>query len=96
MLYSRFKANYFNRSTEEDLKLGVKRHEMPRSIKKHLPSLPKVVKQHNNGHLQERSLPELEQQYSQAIEKTNVEEVWFAGAHCGMSISLYQNHRGRT
>jgi hypothetical protein len=57
-----------------------------------VPSLPKVVKQHTNGHPRELSLPELEQQYSQAIKKTNVEEVWFAGAHCGMSTSLCKNH----
>ncbi|KAH0837783.1 hypothetical protein J3R83DRAFT_5963 [Lanmaoa asiatica] len=79
----RFKANHFNRPTKEDLKLGVKRHEMPRSIKKiHMPALPKAMKEYTNGHRREESLPELEQHYSQTIAKTDVEEVWFAGVHC--------------
>ncbi|KAG8219249.1 hypothetical protein J3R82DRAFT_88 [Butyriboletus roseoflavus] len=78
----RFKANYYNRSTEDDLKRGVKRHEMPRSTKKlHLPSLPKAIKDYTNGHHHD-SPSELEQPYSQAITKTDVEEVWFAGCHC--------------
>ncbi|KAI9566395.1 hypothetical protein HD554DRAFT_2117826 [Boletus coccyginus] len=79
----RFKANNFNRATEGDLKRGVKRHEMPRSVKKiHTPSLSKIIQHHSNGHHHEASLPELEHQYSQAITETNVEEVWFAGVHC--------------
>ena len=66
---------------------------MPRSVKKiHTPALPKVIKQHSDGHQHEPSLQELEHQYSQAITETNVEEVWFAGVHCGMSIGLYKNH----
>lgn len=72
---------------------------MPRSIKKtRVPPLPDVVKQHSNGHHHEHepSLPQLEDRYSQTITKTDVEEVWFAGAHCGMSISLYSDHWQRT
>ena len=85
LLHSRFKANYFNRPTEEDIQRGVKRHEMPRSIKKiHVP-LPKVIKEYSNGHHHGPSLPELEQQYSQPIDQTDVDEVWFAGVHCGTS-----------
>jgi hypothetical protein len=94
----RFKANYFNRATEEDLKRGVKRHEMPRSIKKihvSLPvhaSLPKVIKQYSNGHHHhEPSLPQLEQQYSQTIDQTDVEEVWFAGVHCDVGGGSVEN-----
>ncbi|KAF8435755.1 hypothetical protein L210DRAFT_3484163 [Boletus edulis BED1] len=79
----RFKANYYNRSTEEDRNRGIKRHEMPRSIKRIL--VPKVIKQISNGHhhpSREPSLPQLEYQYSETISETNVEEVWFAGVHC--------------
>jgi len=60
---------------------------MPRSVKKiHTLSLPKIIQQHSNGHHHEPSLPALEHQYSQAITETDVEEVWFAGVHCGMFI----------
>ena len=66
---------------------------MPRSFRKILvPPVPHVVKQytdnvHKSIHKHEPSLTQLEDHYSQAITKTDVEEVWFAGAHCGMSIT---------
>ena len=89
----RFKANYFNRSTTDDLKLGVKRHEMPRSIKRIHDTFhaSKVGKQIGIHHNHEPSLPQLEQRYSETIDKTDVEEVWFAGVHCGMSIDPNEN-----
>lgn len=88
LFYSRFKANYWHRPTAEDLERGVKRHEMPRSIKRiHMPSLPRVGKEYTNGHHHHE--PPLECLYSatEEIKETDVEEVWFAGAHCGMFIS---------
>lgn len=93
LVYSRFKPNFYNRSTEEDLKRGVKRHEMPRSVKKlHLPSLPNAVREYTNGHHHESPPVELEHEHSPTISQTDVEEVWFAGCHCGMSIILRKNH----
>ncbi|KAH7926861.1 hypothetical protein BV22DRAFT_1008135 [Leucogyrophana mollusca] len=63
---SRFKPNGWNRPTEKDKDLGVKRNEMPRSVKKH----------------RKESLPQLERQFSTQDFTTDVEEVWFAGCHC--------------
>jgi hypothetical protein len=55
---------------------GIKSHEMPRS---------KVHHHHGHGH----ELGKLERQYSEYVESvTNVEEVWFAGCHCG-SCDIY-------
>jgi len=90
----RFKPNYWHRPTPEDLERGVKRHEMPRSRKRiHMPSLPHVVKEHTNGHHHEPSLPQLEYQYSatEEISETDVEEVWFAGAHCDIGGGSVEN-----
>ncbi|KAJ8584078.1 hypothetical protein M405DRAFT_798490 [Rhizopogon salebrosus TDB-379] len=64
----RFKPNLWARPTEQDKKLGVKRHEMPRRSRHH--------------HHSEDCLPELEREYTTAITESNVEEVWFAGCHC--------------
>ena len=67
---------------------------MPPSIKKVHTISPKSSNgSHHHHHSHGLSLPELERQYSQAIGKTDVEEVWFAGVHCGMSLRLYANHR---
>jgi Uncharacterized alpha/beta hydrolase domain (DUF2235) len=63
----RFAPNFWNRPTHEELQLGLKRGEMPR---------PKQ----NRG----KSLRDLERQYTHdGIHFTDVEEVWFAGCHCG-------------
>lgn len=75
----RFKANYWNRPTKEDCELGVKRDEMPHSHK----YIPKIHTKHG------QTLPEFERQYSGTIAETDVEEVWFAGVHTGMSIISY-------
>ena len=64
---------------------------MPPSFRKILaPPVSQVVKQctdsiHNGLHKHE---PSLEDHNYQPITKTDVDEIWFAGAHCGMSITL--------
>ncbi|KAH7886367.1 hypothetical protein F5I97DRAFT_1937223 [Phlebopus sp. FC_14] len=78
---ARFKVNHWNRPTGNDLQLGVKRHEMPRSLKKR-PKVPSDLIELKSGHQHAPSLGDLERQYSQHIGETNVEEVWFAGCHC--------------
>ncbi|KAG9308955.1 hypothetical protein JVU11DRAFT_11257 [Chiua virens] len=92
----RFKANHFNRSTEEDRNRGLRRHEMPLSVKKiPVPSLPNVIKKHMNGqhssHPHEQSLSELEERYSQTFTQTDAEEVWFAGVHCDVGGGSVEN-----
>ena len=53
---------------------------MPRSIGHH-----HLLNNHGNG----RELGKLERQYSEYAESTtNVEEVWFAGCHCGLCIFI--------
>jgi uncharacterized protein (DUF2235 family) len=86
----RFKANYYHRATEEDLKLGVKRHEMPPSIKRVHSAFPSVFKEYSNGHHHhhESPFPQLERQ---AIGKTDVEEVWFAGVHTDVGGGSVEN-----
>ncbi|KAH7886401.1 hypothetical protein F5I97DRAFT_1267285 [Phlebopus sp. FC_14] len=85
---ARFKANYWNRPTQDDQKLGVKRDEMPRSQKKLTEVLPDPLKLKNDQPGQR----ELERQYSQDIDKTDVLEVWFAGCHCDVGGGSVENN----
>ncbi|KAH7926859.1 hypothetical protein BV22DRAFT_1086180 [Leucogyrophana mollusca] len=62
----RFKPSVWKPPSDKEAQLGVKRHEMPRSVKKH----------------REGTMPEFERQYSTGAMTTDVEEVWFAGCHC--------------
>lgn len=63
----RFKPNFWNRPTADEVKLGVQRGHMPR---------PKPHR--------EKTMSDLEQQYTDGgVHFTNIEEVWFAGCHCG-------------
>jgi len=56
--------------------MGIKGDEMPRS------------KGHDiNAHrTRAGKLSHLEHEHTESITKTNVEEVWFAGCHCGTRI----------
>lgn len=81
--------NFYNRSTPEEIALGVQKGEMPRSVKKrsHAVPIPFHDKINGNGHHQ--SLQELERRYSESIVETDAEEVWFSGCHCGMYYSFH-------
>ncbi|KAG1742634.1 uncharacterized protein EDB91DRAFT_1221578 [Suillus paluster] len=90
---ARFKPSRWARLTEEDKKkYGVKRHEMPRSFRRHPPSQQNGNGNHSSPDSQETKgshhhhhsdcLPELQRQYTTSFAETNVEEVWFAGCHC--------------
>ena len=75
---SRFKPSIWYRSKAHDRK-GIQKHEMPRS------------KPHNHR-TRAGQLEHLEHQYSESEAVTKVEEVWFAGCHCGalyISMILY-------
>lgn len=99
----RFKPNFWTRQTEHDKKCGVKRHEMPRSIRRKFQK-PQDGKDHINSavsdetkgshhkHHSEHCLPELERQYSDTITVTDVEEVWFAGSHTGTNLEMDEAH----
>lgn len=66
----RFKPNFFNRPTHEELELGLKWGEVPKKADQ---------KPHRR-----KTLRELEQQYNRGgSHETNIKEVWFAGCHCG-------------
>ena len=73
---SRFKPSTWYRPTHHDHEKGLKSHEMPRS------------KGHDiNVHrTQAARLRHLEREYTAAETVTDVEEVWFAGCHCGTCI----------
>jgi hypothetical protein len=96
----RFKPNLWARPTDKDKDLGVKRNEMPRSIRRHFPKFQdrqgstdtEKTKGSNHHHHSDQVLPELERQYSTSITETNVEEVWFAGAHCGTNLQIGETH----
>ena len=69
----RFRPNFFNRPTPEELALGLKWGQAQQSKKKRSLRLHK-------------SRRAWEAQYaSQGRHSTDVEEVWFAGCHCGNS-----------
>ncbi len=65
----RFLPAFWHRTSSAQHKLGLQRGEMPRSL--------------SMGHV--KSLGELESEYDQVHVDTltDVEEVWFAGCHCG-------------
>ena len=66
----RFKPNFFNRPTQEEISLGLKWGEAPRKVD-HKPHRGKTLR-------------ELERQYAHGGKhETDVKEVWFAGCHCG-------------
>ncbi|KIJ66604.1 hypothetical protein HYDPIDRAFT_86193 [Hydnomerulius pinastri MD-312] len=87
---ARFKVNHWNRPSKEECALGVKKHEMPRSRKKHAKDHVKEGSSASNHH-HEASLQALERQYSQAITETDIEEVWFAGCHCDIGGGSVEN-----
>jgi hypothetical protein len=78
---ARFKVNLWNRPTEEDHKKGVKKGTMPRhktpSSKPHgdTTKSSKSDKSH-------KSLHDLERKFTDDDRPTDIEEVWFSGAHC--------------
>lgn len=67
----RFKPNFFNRPTPEEVELGLKWGQGHQGEKKRSPQLNKNKRA-------------WETQYARkGLHSTDVEEVWFAGCHCG-------------
>lgn len=73
----RFKPNFFNRPTPEEVELGLKWGQGQLSEKKRGPRL------HKNRRNWETQYAR--QGLRQGLHSTDVEEVWFAGCHCGKS-----------
>ncbi|KAF8167168.1 hypothetical protein B0H34DRAFT_791932 [Crassisporium funariophilum] len=73
----RFKPNFYNRPTHEEVALGLKWGEL-RNIRQ---------KPHRR-----KTLRELERQYTQGGQHvTDVQEVWFAGCHCDVGGGAVKN-----
>lgn len=91
-----FKANLYNRPTEEETKLGVQRGEMPKSGVSTKAGRSNVLREwvdktNNDAQLEEQM--EYEQEFTDSEPEadacpTDILEVWFAGCHCGMSCHL--------
>jgi len=76
---ARFQPNFWNRPTAEQLQLGVKAGEMPKSHRR-TPS------KHKSQH-------ELEREYTEGGDcQTQIEEVWFAGCHCDVGGGSVSNN----
>ncbi|KIK36776.1 hypothetical protein CY34DRAFT_26234 [Suillus luteus UH-Slu-Lm8-n1] len=98
----RFKPGLWTRPTEAHKNCGVKSHHMPRSIRRHLPSRPKLENLGSpdsdatkTSHHHHESQDEMEREFSttdsEPIVETNVEEVWFAGCHCDVGGGSVKN-----
>lgn len=74
----RFKPNFFNRPTYEEVELGLKWGEVPKKV-------------HRKPH-RRKNLREFEQQYARGgSHQTDVKEVWFAGCHCDIGGGAVKN-----
>lgn len=85
---ARFKPNLWNKSTKEDHEKGVKKGEMPRghNMPGHSHSQDEVPQQQaEEGKDQDGekglSLSQAEKKYDDGDLETDIEEVWFSGAH---------------
>ncbi|KAG2116365.1 hypothetical protein BD769DRAFT_1486352 [Suillus cothurnatus] len=98
----RFKPNPWIRANETHKHRGVKPDHMPRSIRRHIPSLPDIKfkgspdsEATQKSHHHHESQDEMERRFAatnlEPIIETNVEEVWFAGAHCDVGGGSVQN-----
>lgn len=91
---AKFKANLFNRPTEEESKLGVQRGEMPKSGVSTKAGMSEVLhdwvdKAKNGAQREEQKQMKHEQEFSESEAdacETDILEVWFAGCHCGMLL----------
>lgn len=79
----RFKPNFFNRPTPEEVELGLKWGQGQLSEKKRSPRL------HKNRRNWETQYAR--QGLRQGLHSTDVEEVWFAGCHCDVGGGAVKN-----
>ncbi len=95
---AKFKANLYNRPTEEEAKLGVQPGEMPKpsnvtssdgsvfnvQLLKDLYKKVEATRSKSNAQEEEQEDSRLETSYDESGKsETDVLEVWFAGCHCG-------------
>jgi hypothetical protein len=85
---ARFHPNIWNRSSKEDCEKGVQAGEMPKSTgrgRRRPVGYGLGGEEEGSGRKREKTLVDLEREFSEDWHKkeTDVEEVWFAGCHCG-------------
>lgn len=90
----RFKPSLWIRATEDHKKHGVQREHMPRSFKKFLPKVQELHSRNSpdseatkkSHHSQDQMEQLFATEDAELIRETDVEEVWFAGCHCGKNL----------
>lgn len=86
---AKFKANLWHRPTDEQLLLGLPSSHPPK-LQPNGKDKKQPPKRQDSGWdestLTERRLIALERMYDHGRAETSVEEVWFAGCHCGTSL----------
>lgn len=81
----RFKPSTWERMNDKDLeKCGPKHDKMPGGFLGKFWNSDDSHSSHHHDHCQ----PLLERQYTTSVGVTNVEEVWFAGHHCGTNPDI--------
>ncbi|KAF5313036.1 hypothetical protein D9619_002418 [Psilocybe cf. subviscida] len=85
----RFKPNFFNRPTQEEMELGLKWGEMQRESDKARLEREKLRQKPHRR----KTMRELERQYNNhgGQHYTDVEEVWFSGCHCDVGGGAVRN-----
>ena len=85
---AKFKANHWHLLNDDDEK-GTRLGEMPRSNHRH----PIFHDRHYDQHKHHNGKSQAEEAYGHTV--TDVQEVWFAGCHCGNSSWSQSNMPGR-
>lgn len=99
---AKFKANLYNRPTNDETKLGVQPGEMPKptasssvaafGVERFKEFVRKAERSKSSAEEEEEQDDSREVQYdpcSDEKQETDVLEVWFAGCHCGMHTFAY-------
>lgn len=81
---AKFKANHYQRPTEEEIKRGVQPGEMPKAGHRTLTPKSRIGLGKKRSSSQEQEQHERDFSAEDAHHsETDVLEVWFAGCHCG-------------
>jgi hypothetical protein len=84
----RFKPSTWQRPNEEDLeKCGFKHDKMPGGFPGKFRDSDDSIGSHSSHH-HDHCQPLLESQYTTSVTAADVEEVWFAGHHCGTNPNM--------
>jgi len=91
----KFKANLWNRPNAKERILSVTDQKIEEELKqqKANPTIPNKGKKNNGKDSLIRTQKSFENTYSKDRNKpTDIEEVWFAGAHCGTHFDSLRLH----